>query len=113
MAISKALTPLYTPLKQVATYAPYLVAESLTIKSLQNYIISNQRLTRRRFQDMRWIWRLRTLLPVADAMGSAFTAIYEPNNKVREIAKEDYGFSEDNLFGTSKNFALYLPMSRI
>lgn len=53
------------------------------------------------------------VVTVADAMGSAFTAIYEPNNKVREIAKEDYGFSEDNLFGTSKNFALYLPMSRI
>lgn len=48
---------------------------------------------------------------VAHAMGSEYVAIYEPNNKVREIAKSDYGFSEDNLFGTSKGFALYLPVS--
>lgn len=53
------------------------------------------------------------VVTVANAMGSDYTAIYEPNNQVRRIAKEDYGFSEDNLFGTSKDFALYLPMSRI
>jgi hypothetical protein len=53
------------------------------------------------------------VVTVANAMGSEYTAIYEPNSKVREIAINDYGFSEDNLFGTSKDFALYLPMSRI
>jgi hypothetical protein len=46
-------------------------------------------------------------------MQSHYTAIYEPNDKVREIAKRDYGFSEDNLFGTGKGFALYLSMSRL
>jgi len=53
------------------------------------------------------------VVTVADAMDSAFTAIYEPNEKVRLIAKEDYGFNEDNLFGTSERFAMYLPMSRL
>lgn len=53
------------------------------------------------------------VVTVANAMGSEYTAIYEPNSKVRKVAVNDYGFSEDNLFGTSKNFALYLPMSRI
>lgn len=53
------------------------------------------------------------VVTVADLMGSKYTAIYEPNDKVRQIAKRDYGFTEENLFGTAKDFALYLPMSRI
>lgn len=53
------------------------------------------------------------VVTVAGLMGSEYAAIYEPNEKVREIAKRDYGFTEDNIFGTTKDFALYLPMSRI
>ena len=37
------------------------------------------------------------VVTVANAMGSEYSAIYEPNSKVREIAINDYGFSEDNL----------------
>jgi len=53
------------------------------------------------------------VVTVAGLMGSKYTAIYEPNDKVREIAKRDYGFTEENLFGTGKDFALYLPMSSV
>lgn len=53
------------------------------------------------------------VVTVAGGMGSQYTAIYEPNDKVREIAKRDYGFVEDNLFGTSKDFALYFSMDQI
>ena len=53
------------------------------------------------------------VVTVANSMQSHYTAIYEPNDKVREIAKRDYGFSEDNMFGTGKGFALYLSMSRL